>query len=114
MRIIPLAACSALVLAVSPAHAGYREVWNPPESRPPVIARPHSPANRSLTHRAHRSHSSQSAGHANRTDRPVRPVAQSPGTSLRKDASDLTPDIPVARAKELPPVIAPDGSILRT
>jgi hypothetical protein len=112
MRIIPLAACSVLVLAVSPAHAGYREVWNPPESRPPVNARQHPLPGHSRIHPAHRSSSSYASRTLSHPSRPMKATALA--GSLRRDPVAELPDASVTRSKDLPPVLAPDGTILRT
>jgi hypothetical protein len=112
MRIIPLAAYSVLVLAVSPAHAGYREIWNPPESRPPVHTGQHTPPRPSRIHSTRRPSSSYASRHLIHPTRTVKAAAIA--GPLRRDPVAELPDASVTRSRDLPPVLAPDGTILRT
>jgi predicted lipid-binding transport protein (Tim44 family) len=112
MRIIPLAACSVLVLLSPAVHAEYREIWNPPEARgtapssagahtvKPVkkpVSRTVRPVNRTKAPVAHAKH-----GGIVNADAPV----------IRNREAATRTDVPVLRAKDLPPMLAPDGSVL--
>jgi hypothetical protein len=112
MRIIPLAACSVLVLIAGPVHAGYREIWNPPESRSPLHTGQHTLPRPSRIHPTRRPPSSYASHRLNHPTRTVKAAALA-GAMRRNPVAEL-PDVSVTRSRDLPPVLAPDGSILRT
>lgn len=114
MRIILLAACNMLVLFSSPVHAGYTEVWNPPEARTPTGRQPHPLAKPPKPHQPSRSRAAGYGNHAVRANTALSSTAPALTDRPLRDAPADAPEAPVIRAKELPPVVAPDGTVLRT
>ena len=131
MRIIPIAAC-ALALLSTAAQAGYTEVWNPPEARSPVGAHttPTVPRTPLKTQHVTSTHAQTrhvtSARPQPHKARPIPRSVYAPARTVKPlktrqqevsappPATEASDAVPVLRTKDLPPLQAPDGSILRT